>query len=295
MKKPRGLEKLTELISSPDKPFVLPGEIWVAPEVLKAAGFSQGPEGMLQLASTLGASICFFHWARPLTLSDLVELSELAHGAGMGCGVSIDGPFQRLSQERDLLALLEELGKGPQGLRPLLTEETEKVAETIRLAEDSGTDLILICDDLAYSRSLYFSPAIFRELFIPFYSTLMRLISKKNLVFGWHSDGDVSPILADLVNCGFRFFSLESECVDLSNFKRTYGSRITLIGGIRTAWLTQEVPDLAKEMEYQEEIRTLAREGGLILASSCGLYDPKFLPTLKKIYGAVEKSKDFIG
>jgi hypothetical protein len=108
------------------------------------------------------------------------------------------------------------------------------------------------------------------------------------MVLGWHSDGDVAPLLPDLVECGFRFFALEPECVDLLKLKRTYGSRITLIGGIRAAWLSAKEMDQNLQRAYIEEIGALAREGGLILSSSCGLYSPEFLPILRKLYRLAE-------
>jgi len=54
--------------------------------------------------------------------------------------------------------------------------------------------------------------ALFRELFVPSYRILVSQFSKPIPTLGWHSDGNVSMILPDLVDCGSRFFSLESEC-----------------------------------------------------------------------------------
>jgi hypothetical protein len=288
MRKNVGLEKLLLLIADPSKPVFLRGEVWVAREVLAAVGFSQDPKGLVELASTVGADICFFPWSQPWMFSDLKEMVELSHGAGMGCGVTMDGPFQRLSREKGLLPILKELGRGSRTLQSHLAKETESIAEGLKLTKDSGIDLVVIGDDIAYGSGLYFSPALFRELLVPSYRILANQISKTISVWGWHSDGDVSTILPDLVDCGFRFFSLESESVDLLNFKRTYGNRVTLIGGIRTAWLTQEGFDLTKQKEYREEIKTYGKEGGLILSSSCGLYHPNFLHALKEIYQWVE-------
>jgi uroporphyrinogen decarboxylase len=294
MGKDEGLEKLALLIADPSEPVLLRGEIWIVPEVLAAVGFGQGPKGLVGLASMMGADICFFPCSNQSTLSDFKEVVELSHGAGMGCGVILNGPFQQISQEKGLLCILEELGKKPMRLQSQLTKVTEKIIEILRLTEGLGIDLILIGDDLAYSGGLYFSPAPFLDLLLPLYRILVREISKTKSVLGWHSDGDVSPILHDIVNCGFRFFSLESECVNLLNFKRTYGNRVTLIGGIRAAWLTEKVPDFATHKDYLEEIKTLTREGGLILASSCGLHHPKFLLTLKEVYRLVESDEDSV-
>jgi uroporphyrinogen decarboxylase len=287
------MERWAELISSPEKPIILRGEIWVTPEVLASAGCSQGPKGLAELASAMGADICFFPCSNQSTLSDFKEVVELSHGAGMGCGVTLNGPFQQLSQEKGLLGVLEELGKKPLSLQSQLTRETKKITQTLRLTEGLGIDLILIGDDIAYGSGLYFSPSTFRELLLPFYQILATQISKRQPILGWHSDGDVSSILSDMVNCGWRFFALEPECVDLLKFKRTYGDRITLIGGIRTIWLTEEKLDPMKREEFLKEIKPLVREGGLILATSCGLFDRKFLHTLTETYTMLDNLKDF--
>jgi uroporphyrinogen decarboxylase len=293
MTRSQGMERWAELISSPEKPIILRGEIWVTPEVLASAGCSQGPKGLAELASAMGADICFFPCSNQSTLSDFKEVVELSHGAGMGCGVTLNGPFQQLSQEKGLLGVLEELGKKPLSLQSQLTRETEKITQILRLTEGLGIDLILIGDDIAYGSGLYFSPALFRELLVPSYRVLTHQISKTIPVLGWHSDGDVSTILPDLVDCGFRFFSLESEHVNLLDFKQTFGDRVTLIGGIRTIWLTEEKLDPMKREEFLKEIKTLVREGGLILASSCGLFDRKFLHTLTETYTMLDNLKDF--
>ena len=85
--------------------------------------------------------------------------------------------------------------------------------------------------------------------------------------------------------------------MNLLNFKQTFGDRFTLIGGIRTAWLTEEKLDPAKREEHLKEIKTLVRENSLIRASSCGLFDRKFLDTLTETYTEtytmVDKLKDF--
>jgi hypothetical protein len=41
-----------------------------------------------------------------------------------------------------------------------------------------------------------------------------------------------------------------------------------------------------------EEIRSLLNEGGLILSSTCGIYDAHSLQQLRKIYHALEATSD---
>jgi len=284
MTKPQGMERLAELIAHPDHSIVLCGEIWVTPEVLAAAGFNQWPKGLAELAFSIRADICFFHWSENLMAHALREIVELSHGLGMGCGLTKDGPFQRLTQTVDLLTILEELGRSPANLQSRIAEEAEKITKDLALAKEIGMDLIILCDDLAYRGGLYFSPSVFQDLILPHYSMLACQVTTNKSALGWHSDGNVSSILPELVDCGFRFFSLESECVDLFDFKGSYTDRVTLIGGIRTSWLTQKKLSRESQEECLKEIRALADKGGLILSSSCGLYNPEFLPVLKEIY-----------
>lgn len=261
---------------------MLRGEIWVSPGVLTEAGFDQDPRGLAGFASSVGADVCFFHWPG----SDLKELAELAHGAGLGCGLTIDGPFQRLTATRNVLDILRELGRDRAAFQRLLTREMEEITGILSLIEQSEVDLILVGEDIGYAGGLYFSPEVFRSYLLPFYQVLVSRLAR--MALGWHSDGAVEPILRDLVECGFRFFSLEPECVDLLNFKRAYGSRVTLISGIRASWLAAKEFDRGRQRKCLKEISALAREGGLILASSGGLYSPELLPNFRELYRLIE-------
>jgi len=276
--------KLSRLIRAPETPVLLRGEIWVNPEVLAEAGFDQGPRGLVRFASSVGAGICFFHWPESAMTSDVTELIDLACAADLDCGLTINGPLQRLTLTRNVLELLQELHRDPARFETLLAHEMEDIAETLDLLKGSGIELIMITEDAAYTGGLYFSPELFRKVLVPFYSSLVSRFSSSRLGLGWHSDGDVSSLLPDLVECGLRFFSLEPECVDLLKFKQTYRSRVSLVGGIRAAWFTGKPLHLDEQRRCRLEIGALLKEGGLILASSCGLYNPAFLSNLRQLY-----------
>lgn len=276
--------KLGSLIAKLSSPGLLRGEIWVGPEVLAEAGFAQGPQGLVDFASSLRADVCFFHWADSMLVSELKALTGLAQVAGLDCALTIDGPFQRLTAERNVLDILRELGRNPAAFERLLAREMEAITGNLSLIEQSGFDLILIGEDLGYAGGLYFSPQFFRAGLLPFYRILVGRLAASGIASGWHSDGAVEPLLPDLVECGFRFFALEPEGVDLLAFKRAYGSRVTLMSGIRVAWLAAKEFDRELQRACCKEISALAKEGGLILASSGGLYSPELLPNLRDIY-----------
>lgn len=280
--------KLSRLIADPGRPGLLKGEVWISTDVLAGAGFEGGPRGFVGFASALGADVCFFHWPASALAADFKELAEIARDAGLDCGLTIDGPFQRLTTQRNLLDILQELGRDLSGFQSLLAWEMEGLTEAVDLIREVDIGMLLVGEDVGYAGGLYFSPRVFQACLLPLYEVLIKGLAGSGIAWGWHSDGAVEPLLPDLVACGFRFFSLEPECVNLLGFKQAYGSQVSLVGGIRAGWLTAKELDREKQAECRSEISALAQAGGLILASGCGLYSPRFLPNLREIYQLVE-------
>jgi hypothetical protein len=147
---------------SPERPALLRGELWVSPEVVSRGGFGQGPKGLVDLASSLGTDVTFFHWPESAMACDLKEVLGFAHAAGLDCGVTLDGPFQRLTLTRNLLDLLQELGRDPACFQEFLVQEMDEVIEALDLIMESGMELVVIGEDLGYTGGLYFSLEVFR-------------------------------------------------------------------------------------------------------------------------------------
>jgi len=288
----KGRQKLARLIAEPSSPVLIRGELFVTPKVLAEVGFDQTPAGVVDFASSINADICFYNWTDSSNLSDFHEMMELCCKAGLGLGLTMDGPFERLAQTGDLFSLLQEIGRDPSVLKSRIADKVEEFENDLRAIGSFQEGPILICEDMAYDRGLYFSPAIFRESLLPVYQRVMTDSSLRGSLWGWHSDGNLSAILPDLVNLGIRFFSLETECVDVLKFKRKYRDQVTLIAGLRTAWLVEEDWEHEEEFPGVEEIRSLVNEGGLILSSTCGIYDEPSLQQLRKIYHALEATSD---
>jgi len=285
-----GAQKMTRLIARPGNRLLLKGELWMNPEVLGAFGFNNDLKGRIAFLSSIGADTCFLPWDDSFSPAHLKQMKEQASQARFALAITIDGPFQRLVKTEDLTSLLLQLGREPHHLSPSLDQTTEETADIVEKAGSAGIELVILGEDLAYRDNLYFSPALFSEILLPCYRSLIKTLPSKRFALGWHSDGDVSAILADLVNCGFRFFSLEAECVDLLAFKRTHGPRVTLVGGLRTDWLHADMTDAHLAQECLSEIRSLLKEGGFILSSSCGLHDLAFPHRLKRIYRLLDEA-----
>jgi uroporphyrinogen decarboxylase len=70
-------------------------------------------------------------------------------------------------------------------------------------ALDENLDVIVIGDDLGTQESLLMSPQMYRQFLKPIHADWIAFIKARTKVRGFfHSDGDVTPLLDDLVQIG---------------------------------------------------------------------------------------------
>jgi uroporphyrinogen decarboxylase len=165
-----------------------------------------------------------------------------------------------------------------QWLEDLLLNDTfvEKLSDQIlefdlelikRLAQ-MGVDIISIGGDIAVSNNLVMPPDIWRKFFKYREAKLIEEGKKWGIKhFFYHSDGNILPVLADLVEIGFTIFDpIQPECMDPQEVKRKFGDRITLHGTISAQQTMPFGTVQDVEAEIRQRITTLGRRGGLILA-----------------------------
>jgi len=132
-----------------------------------------------------------------------------------------------------------------------------------------GFDLVIVAEDLAWKQGPLFSPKTVRELFLP---RMKKVADKIKLPWIYHSDGNLLPILDDLLTLGMNgLANIEPNAMDIVELKRKYGHRICLMGNIDLHYtLTQGTPE-ETEAEVKKRIQEVGPGGGYILASSNGL------------------------
>lgn len=142
----------------------------------------------------------------------------------------------------------------------------EKVVARIN---ELGFDFLIIPEDLAWKQGPIFSPKIFREHFLP---RMRRVAEKIRIPWIYHSDGNLLPILDDLLTLGMNgLANIEPNAMDIAELKRRYGTRICLVGNIDLHYtLTRGTPE-ETEAEVKKRIREIGRGGGYILASANSL------------------------
>jgi hypothetical protein len=138
--------------------------------------------------------------------------------------------------------------------------------ELVNKLQTIGFDFFVAYDDIAYKSGPMFSPQVLRELFLP---RLKRLTDTFNIPWVYHSDGDLTKILDDLLTLGMNGINpFEPPVMDIEKFKEAYGDRICLWGNID---LIHTLPYGTIEEVYAEvrhRIKKLAPGGGYILGSA---------------------------
>jgi len=123
-------------------------------------------------------------------------------------------------------------------------------------------------DDMAYRTGLLCSPEILREHVFPVYQRMGAICSERKLPFALHSDGDLTPILSDIAECGFcALHPIEPQAMDASRLKMAWGDRFCLLGNIDVDLLARGTPQQVADA-VRRNIDTLGRDGGYCVGSA---------------------------
>jgi uroporphyrinogen decarboxylase len=159
----------------------------------------------------------------------------------------------------------------------LLDQLTAMLIENARILARAGVDILLLDDDVAMPTGLMISPATWRRFFKERMARVVNSAREESadlLVF-YHSDGDFTQLLPDLVDVGVNVINpIQPDCMDGAAIKRQFGDSLALWGTVGTARLWDEgTPDQIRS-EVARCIHALGPEGLLLTPA----YDIDFAP-----------------
>ena len=140
-----------------------------------------------------------------------------------------------------------------------------------------GHDIIGTVGDIAAQNSMLISPALWREMFHPRMAALHEAIRavNPNAKILYHSDGDVSPVIDDFIECGIDILNpVQPESTDPSEMKARYGDKLSFHGTVsaQVALPQGTVEDVRRET--RSRIDVVGKGGGLLLANAnCAPFD----------------------
>lgn len=137
-----------------------------------------------------------------------------------------------------------------------------------RLLDACGDAMPILClgDDFATQRGLMLSPRQWRRFLKPRYAALFALAKDRGKPVWFHSCGDVTAVLPDLIDIGVDVWeTVQLHTLPLSPeaLKREYGRHLAFFGGVNTQRLPFVSP-AEVAVETRRCIEALGRNGGYI-------------------------------
>ncbi|MCP4960448.1 MAG: hypothetical protein GY925_14415 [Actinomycetia bacterium] len=137
--------------------------------------------------------------------------------------------------------------------------------------QELGFDFLVLYDDMAFKSGMMFAPDVYREVFLPGYRELVDAIK---IPWGYHSDGDLNPVLDDLLSLGMNMLNpVEPPCMDIDEVKRVHGHRVALWGNIDMVHTLYDSPLEVVDAEVKQRIEEIGVGGGYVCASANSIAD----------------------
>lgn len=142
------------------------------------------------------------------------------------------------------------------------------LAYSRRLLDACGDALDIYClgDDWATQRGLMIPPDKWRQFLKPRYAQLFDLAKRRGKFVWFHSCGDITAVLPDLIDIGvdvWETVQLHALPITPQALKRDFGKHLTFFGGVNTQRLPFATPAEVRR-EVGDCIRTLGKGGGYI-------------------------------
>lgn len=148
---------------------------------------------------------------------------------------------------------------------------SDAVATRLAQMARRGTDIVGVGEDVGMQTSMLLSPEAWRTHIKPRFRKIVCAAKEANpdVVFFYHSDGAITPIIADLVEIGVDVLNpLQPECLDPVAVKRDFGDRLAFWGGVGT----QTVMPFGTPQDVRASVHgyfaTIGKGGGYVCAPS---------------------------
>ena len=186
----------------------------------------------------------------------------------------VEGPFTMAWYLRGLEPLMVDFIRNPDVVHRLIRMATDHALEMVDLAADAGMDAIIVEDDIADKHNPFVSSKYYATFVQPALAEIVARAHARGLKAVFHSDGNLWPILDQILAAGFDGLNpLEPEAgMDLEKVKQAYGDRICLLGNIECGWLLSSGTPAEVEAAVRHAIDVAAPGGGYILCESNSIH-----------------------
>ncbi len=195
-------------------------------------------------------------------------------GSDMAHFVEVSDPFKISWHLRGTMEiLLMDYILYPQLVHDLARISTDFDLAVIDMIAKTGADAIMMGGDLASEITTVMSPEHYRQYIKPYHKEIVCHAHREGLRIVKHSDGNIWPILDDLVEVGFDGIDpIQPQCMDIEEVKEYLGGRTCIMGNIDCRNLLPFGTEEEVKQSVKETIKKAAPHGGYIICSSNSIH-----------------------
>jgi len=266
--------------------------------------------GTLQQLSDLGepyplegplneeADLKGYDMAARLEEDDFVQIKQVIEKVGPDKAhvVQIADPYKISWRLRGgMQELLIDYASAPALVHGIKRIATDYCLAAVEMSAKIGADAMIMPGDLAGEETLMMSPEHYREYVKPYQAEIVEYAHEQGMPIVKHSDGNMWPILDDLIEVGFDgFHPVQPQCMDIGETKQHLAGKCCVLGNIDCRELLVFGTEAEVEQTVKETIEVAAPGGGYILVSSNSIHPSvkpeNFIAMVKAAhkYGAYE-------
>jgi uroporphyrinogen decarboxylase len=159
--------------------------------------------------------------------------------------------------------------RDPKLVHRLMRMTTDYLIDSIEKSAALGAEIFAMDGDLAYDSGSFMSPGQFREFVKPYYIEIVNAAHRHNIPIAKHSDGDLMPILPDIIDAGFDgIHPIQPQCMDLGKVKREFGDRVCLLGNVDCMYVLTRGTEAEVVADVKRSLAQGSPGGGYIITSS---------------------------
>ena len=172
----------------------------------------------------------------------------------------------------------------PDEVKDEAQRRVDAALEKARKLQGAGLDGFALCSDYCFNNGPFLRPDVFAWVVSPYLKALMAGYREMGYYSIKHTDGNIMPILDQLVDCRpDALHSLDPQGgIDIQEIKALYGDRVCLCGNVNCGLI-----DTGTEEEYLDSARYALTHGmpggGYIFCTSNCIYTGMKLARYEKI------------
>jgi uroporphyrinogen decarboxylase len=140
----------------------------------------------------------------------------------------------------DMMDFIERIADEPEKVKQEAEDQVnEALTKAEKISQHGGLDGFALCTDYCFNTGPFLSPNMFSEYVTPYLARLTRGYRDMGFYVIKHTDGNIMPILDQLVDTEpHALHSLDPQGdVDLTEVKSLVGDRVCLIGNVHCGFL----------------------------------------------------------